>query len=320
MSTYTNGESPCKKAKTEHSSEKVEHSSDYGFKQAEWKFDGNVAGNWNNELNGHIPAYRGVISMIAEITLRLFGTDARVLSMWCSNGNQFAEYVRRGWSTEKLFGMNYSLPLNELCKERFPNIHVFIGDESLRQKNPPQIGFDPMDATALGGKFDTIQWVWAMHFEPIETREYGIQRCFDALKPGGLFCLAEKTRQPLVLEGLYHDFKRAQGVEEHVIQAKKKAIKGVLDTQTSIWYESALQKAGFVDIAVIHAQVGFVTWMARKPAPGLVVGQMLSGGEKTDISVDPQVPSGLRTDVSNLFVMPTSTSTWVSAKALNFSQ
>jgi SAM-dependent methyltransferase len=303
-----------KRAKTDHAVVINENAEKYAFKQGAWKFDGNVADNWNGELDCNIPSYRGVISMIAEITLRLFGTNARVFSYWCSSGNQFEEYVRRGWSTKDLVGLNYSLPLNELCKERFPDIHVFIGDESLRDQSPPQVGFDPMEATTQGGKFDTIQWVWAMHFEPVEVRAYGIKRCFEALKPGGLFCVAEKTRQPLVVEGLYHDFKRAQGLEEHIIQAKKKAIRGVLNTETPMFYEKAMEEAGFVDISVIHAQVGFVTWMARKPAPGLVLGQMYSGAEETN-GHDPQVPSGLRSDISNLFVMPTSTSTWVPAKA-----
>ena len=40
---------------------------------------------------------------------------------------------------------------------------------------------------------------------------------------------------------------------------------GVLVPFPTSWYEEALSGVGFVEIAIVHATCGFVTWMARKP-------------------------------------------------------
>ena len=65
---------------------------------------------------------------------------------------------------------------------------------------------------------------------------------------------------------MYHDYKRCQGITEDVIEQKKGAIVGVLEAMPAKWYFGLLEQAGFVDIEILHSNVGFVTWMARKPA------------------------------------------------------
>ena len=93
--------------------------SDYGFKQSgSWTFhDKNVADNFDNEVHGHVAGYGVVIRLCAELSLRIHGPQKRVLSYWCGIGNQFEQYLKRGWSPEMIEGMNYSAPLRDRCVE-----------------------------------------------------------------------------------------------------------------------------------------------------------------------------------------------------------
>ena len=237
-----------------------EEASDYGFKKSgSWTFhDKNVADNFDNEMHGHIAGYGAVIRLCSEVALRTHGPRSRVLSYWCGIGNQFEQYLKRGWSPDLLEGMNYSVPLRDRCVERFPDIKCHLGNDKVGVWNPLDGGGPEY--------YDVIQMLWALHFEgACEKRRALLQKCFAAMRPGGTMFLADKTRQPAVLEGLYHDYKRWQGVPEDVIQVKKKAIIGVLVPMPTAWYEEALASVGFVEIAIVHATCGFVTWMARKP-------------------------------------------------------
>lgn len=299
------------------------NSSAYGFKEdGAWTFHSqNVADNFDNEMHGHIAGYGAVIRLCAELSLRIHGPEKRILSYWCGIGNQFEQvqlgfepqtyvptppladgvalpthvwqYLCRGWDPKLLEGMNYSEPLRKRCQERFPEINCHKGDDT-------KGAWDP---TSAGGPeyFATIQMLWALHFEgTAEKRLALLHKAFEALLPGGLMMLADKTRQPDVLEGLYHDYKRQQLVKEEVVQAKKKAIVGVLVPFETQWYEEALRECGFVDIAIVHGVCGFVTWMARKPNVAGSPGAVVDGGT----SLHGHRPSNHSSDVRHLFQRP----------------
>ena len=277
--------------------------SDYGFKQSgSWTFhDKNVADNFDNEVHGHVAGYGVVIRLCAELSLRIHGPQKRVLSYWCGIGNQFEQYLKRGWSPEMIEGMNYSAPLRDRCVERFPEIRCHLGVDKEGAWNPLEAGGP--------GYYATIQMLWALHFEgAAEKRLALLHKCYEALEPGGLMLLADKTRQPDVLEGLYHDYKRSQGVPEGVIQIKKTAIQGVLVPFPTSWYEEALSGVGFVEIAIVHATCGFVTWMARKPhaPPSTVEDGMCAAPSHADsvLFLHGHRPSGLSSDVKHLFRRP----------------
>ncbi len=226
----------------------------YGFEEGAWVFDDKVAENWQNEMDGHIPSYWHVIKLSAEIVERIHGKSARILSFWTATGNQFIPYLERGWDPKNFFGMNYSEPLDLSFRERYPH----------SQSRQVDIEDRPYNLT-IDAPFDVVQMHWSLHFEPLEKRTQVLQQIYDSLNTGGTLLLSDKTAQPAIVESLYHNFKKSQGVSDEEIAAKKKAIVGVLDSLPSHWYENALKDTGFVDICVVHANLGFVTWVARKP-------------------------------------------------------
>lgn len=226
----------------------------YGFEEGSWVFDEKVVKNWQNEMDGHIPGYWDVINLSADIVEHIHGQSARILSYWTATGNQFLPYKAKGWEPVNFVGMNYSEAHHKSFNERFPECPSRLSDIQARPYNP-----------LVDSPFDVVQMHWSLHFEPLDKRFEVLKHIYDSLNAGGTLLLTDKTKQPEVVERLYHDFKRKQGVSDEEIAAKKKAIIGVLDPLPSHWYEDTLKQIGFVDICIVHAQLGFVTWLARKP-------------------------------------------------------
>lgn len=237
----------------------AQQSSDYGFKVGQWEFNSKVTANWEFEMCGHIPDRDMVLDLCADIVSRSFSTSAKILVYWAAQGASFKRYMERGWEISKLKGINYSKPLHDALLTAFPGVTSILVDVKDRPANPC--------APLLGGRcaFEVVHMPWSLHFEAVEDRLRVLQHIFAALLPGGILLLSEKTRQPGMIEEMYHKWKRDQGVPEYVIAAKKQAIVGVLETLPSKWYEDALVQAGFVEVVVVHSKLGFVTWMARKP-------------------------------------------------------
>lgn len=180
----------------------------YGFQEGEWVFDNSVVNNWLGEMEGHIPSYWHVINLSAEIVGRLHDKSARILSFWAATGNQFLSYLERGWKPENLFGLNYSKPLDDSFRAKFP-------DSQSRQVDIEERPYNP----TIDAPFDVVQMHWSLHFEPLDKRTQLLQQIHDALNPGGTLLLTDKTLQSAVVESMYHDFKRSKGVSEEYIEA-----------------------------------------------------------------------------------------------------
>eukprot|EP00929_Paragymnodinium_shiwhaense_P101472 TRINITY_DN6458_c0_g2_i1.p1 TRINITY_DN6458_c0_g2~~TRINITY_DN6458_c0_g2_i1.p1 ORF type:complete len:277 (-),score=64.73 TRINITY_DN6458_c0_g2_i1:412-1242(-) len=238
----------------EGSNPKAEKSSSYGFKAGEWTFDEKVAANWNNELRGHIPSYFLTIKLVANMTKQLHGVNVPVLSFWCGNGNQFHEYLELGWEANNLVGINYSVPHANMCRDRFPDIKQHMGDEATRP-------FDPRQA----GKFTVVQMLYAVQFEHPDKRRRLLEQAFECVEPGGTLFLTEKCKQSEIMEDMYYHWKASQGVDWEVIHAKKKALVGRMWSVPFEWYVEVLKEIGFLEVEILHAHFGFVSFMARKP-------------------------------------------------------
>ena len=108
---------------------------------------------------------------------------------------------------------------------------------------------------------------WTLHFivDPAERHKY-LQSVHDALAPsGGVLVLTEKTRQDASTREMYHEWKTRppRSVSAAEVKAKAARLKGVLETLPPVWYEHALERCGFVEVSVLWARFGFVTWVAH---------------------------------------------------------
>jgi len=110
--------------------------------------------------------------------------------------------------------------------------------------------------------YDLILANWTMHF--IQDKYSYLRDIYDSLPLGKYLILTDKLQQSDIIKRDYYDFKRKNGVSEEYIQQKEKDLIGVMHSVTLGWYTNKLNMVGFNSVEVIHADLGFVTFLCRK--------------------------------------------------------
>lgn len=89
-----------------------------------------------------------------------------------------------------------------------------------------------------------------LQFLPVNQRLAVLTNCYQALAPGGILILTEKThgqneQDDAWMVERYYDFKRANGYSELEISGKRTALENVLITDTEQQHHQRLKLAGF---------------------------------------------------------------------------
>jgi 2-polyprenyl-3-methyl-5-hydroxy-6-metoxy-1,4-benzoquinol methylase len=207
-----------------------------------WSFDETVANRFQQEAETHIPDYARVIDMCLDYTKQVYGDNKSIsiIDVGSALGNTMSKYFDQGYTN--ITGVDNSKAMIKASK--YPSL----------VKESSQF---PTDQT-----YDVILANWTLHF--INEREQYIKDIFNSMNPGGILILSDKMDHTIETENLYYDFKRANGVTEEVIQAKKNALIGILTTKPLRWYLDTLQNLGFTDVQVVNSRFMFSTIYARK--------------------------------------------------------
>jgi hypothetical protein len=87
---------------------------------------------------------------------------------------------------------------------------------------------------------------------------------YDSLSNDGYLILTDKLQQSEIVKREYYDFKRKNGVTEEYIQQKEKDLVGIMHSVSLGWYANKLNMVGFKSVEVIHAELGFTTFLCEK--------------------------------------------------------
>ena len=206
-----------------------------------WTFDSTVAARFQKEAETHIPDYARVIDMCLDYTKQVFKTDRdiRIIDVGSALGNTIDKYVIAGYTN--VYGVDNS---DSMKDKSLHSLRVTISNEL------PE------------GPWNCILANWTLHF--ITERRAYLQSMYDQLDSGGFVIVSDKMDHSMETESMYYDFKRANGVDEQVIQQKKKALIGVLTTRPLQWYLETMHDIGFIDLQVINSKYMFSTIYARK--------------------------------------------------------
>lgn len=212
-----------------------------------WVFDEQVALRFTNEAEQHIPLYWQTIELSVETIKTSFNTNAKILEIGCATGNTLAYLVSQGFS--KLIGCDSSPAMLEQAHQKLQHFQI-----PLVETDHFPIQYAP---------FEVVMCNWTMHF--IKEREQYIQSIFEGLKSGGLFIMTEKTIQSDAMKMLYYNFKLKQGLTKEKIEQKEQNLAGVLVPYSLEQNLMMLNKAGFINLEILSAAFGFVTFLAWKP-------------------------------------------------------
>ncbi|MEY3219620.1 MAG: carboxy-S-adenosyl-L-methionine synthase CmoA [Pseudomonadota bacterium] len=212
-----------------------------------WVFDETVASRFTREAEQHIPNYWEVIQLTVSLIEKSFQKQATILEIGCATGNTLAYLVSRHF--DNLFGCDSSAAMLTKARDFLQNNQVILIESDCYPSNVPL--------------FEVVICNWTMHF--IKQREEYLKAIFNGLVSGGLFIMTEKTVQSNGVKMLYYDFKLKQGLTLDQIEQKEQHLLGVLIPQTVEQNISMLRKTGFINVEILNAAFGFVTFLAWKP-------------------------------------------------------
>ncbi len=223
-----------------------------------WKFDSEVTAVFDTMLRNSIPGYedmRWTTTNLASYFLELRKTaELNIADLGASRGEALKPLYER-FPDSRFFAYECSEPMQEVLKQ----LPVTLISEDLRTTDMPS------------NYFDAVLSVLTLMFIPVEHRQALLRKVFNALKPGGVLFLVEKTlgqdattNNALVYE--YLSMKRRNGYTDEQIERKRLALEGVLVPLTASWNEGMLQAVGFQNIECYWKTLMFTGWFAIKPS------------------------------------------------------
>lgn len=210
-------------------------------KKWNWKFDKNIADNFNNIAITNIPDYERVIKMVVKIAEKYLSKNSKIIDFWSSL-----------WYT-----------LEKLHNKWFLNIYWVDSskDMLLKSFNKATLINSDQFPTNLW-KFDYIISNWTLHF--IKNRESYIKTMYDNLYSKWYVVITEKICTSQICNDLYYDFKIDMWLSDSQIIEKSMSIEWVLVPYTLDWYLNVFQKNWFRSVEIINVFPSFYTFLLRK--------------------------------------------------------
>lgn len=222
-------------------------------------FDESVARVFDDMLERSIPFYHEIHKILLELVLKI-DTNHAIYDLGCSTGQTLVAISKQlaNKNHGQLYGIDNSKSMIDKCIQKFKDYKV--ENVSLTQEDLSQITFQPSSLIIMN---------YTLQFIPTNLRNDLLVKIFNALKPGGVFFLAEKIKSTdSVIENYitdsYYDFKRRNGYSELEISQKRESLEKVLIPVTPTEQIEQLKKAGFNQCDMIFRWYNFATYMCVK--------------------------------------------------------
>ena len=222
--------------------------------KSNWKFDRNVAKNFDSHVSKSVPFYNISHDLCVSLSEFFLKDNGRCYDIGCSNGNLLNK-IRKKNSEKKidLKGIDNSGPMISLAKKKYKNI-------TFRNKHLEKFVFL---------KSDLILSLYTIQFLKPKFRQDLFNKIYKSLNWGGAFVFFEKIRGDDarfqdILTFLYFDFKSQNGLDSSEILNKEISLRSVLEPYTIQANIDYLKRAGFKDIMPISQYLNFKGFLAIK--------------------------------------------------------
>ena len=226
-----------------------------------FKFDSKVADVFDDMLNRSVPCYRMVIEMVATILGKFLQPGDQVFDLGCSTGETMVELARK-LNHQKLefTGVDNSPAMLEKANHKAEMFSLggnlkFIEADITDLDLPPKTGAVIMNYT--------LQFL-----EPAKRPEF-LSSIYNAMRPGGLLIISEKTISPRqetnrTYIDFYQEFKRTNGYSETEISRKRQALENILIPFSIKDNLNLLTEAGFRFPETFFQWFNFTSFLAFK--------------------------------------------------------
>lgn len=226
-----------------------------------FEFNRDVAAVFDDMVSRSVPLYADVTMHAARWALRFYQPQTALVDIGCSTATLLELVASGGTSPMHLVGIDSSESMLEKAREKLSSVPA-----------PHQWELHCADAsTAPMPRASVVVMNYTLQFIPVVERKALMQRVYDALVPGGLLFISEKTRGvcPEFQETttlFYEEFKRRQGYSDHEIARKKEALEHVLVPFTEPELRRMISQVGFTQLDSVLKWNNFVSIVALKDA------------------------------------------------------
>lgn len=175
------------------------------------------ASEYDEKIKRTFPYYEELYAQVCDVVNVYFHRSVKWLDIGCGTG-KMEEIAFRSCEIEEMTACDISPKMIEITNKRFQDQNVNAIKSSV---------FDMRDETF----FDVVTAIQVFHYLHIEERAIAIRKCYDALKPNGVFITFEnfapnsKIGENLFLER-WRAFQLSQGIDteecdQHISRYKK---------------------------------------------------------------------------------------------------
>lgn len=220
-------------------------------KPGRWSFGGDVSRVFEQHIRRSLPMHEELHRLVLRVA-PLFTDDGVVYDLGCSTG-ALCHQLRRQLPRAEIIGVDGESTMIETAQAHVPDvtfIHQDVRSAELKQ-------------------CDLVVCLYTLQFLPVDCRPEILRKISQQLRPGGALIFAEKVvrsdrKFEQLCRSLHHRFKREQGFTHSEIEAKSKAIEGVLIPVNESLYPSMLKDAGFQSTNSVMRHTSFEAWISIK--------------------------------------------------------
>ncbi|MCC9600187.1 carboxy-S-adenosyl-L-methionine synthase CmoA [Stieleria sp. JC731] len=226
-----------------------------------FQFDDSVAEVFPDMISRSVPGYTSILSVIEQLAERLVVPKSNVYDLGCSLGAATTLIRGKAPSDATIHAIDNSEAMVRRLIERVEaDTQVGLCDVAVHLQDVCET--EMTDASMIVLNF-TLQFIAA------DKRSDLLQRCYDAMLPGGGLVLSEKVcfdhpAEQSLLADLHLDFKRACGYSELEIAQKRSSLENTLIPETVQTHVSRLRQAGFETVSPWFQCFNFVSILAIK--------------------------------------------------------
>ncbi len=215
--------------------------SQYRERVADFVFDDNVAGVFDDMVRRSVPGYATVIGMTKVFAEHYAQAGSICYDLGCALGASTLA-MRRGIVQPgcKIIAVDNSKSMVTQCRE----IVASDGSDVPVEVIQADIRDVPIDNASV------VVMNFTLQFLSPDQRDEMIQTIYDGLRPGGILLLSEKigsedADKDAFQTDMHHEFKKLMGYSDMEVAQKRKALENVLVRDTLETHKTRLALSGF---------------------------------------------------------------------------
>lgn len=229
-----------------------------------WRFNDNVAKNFDKHVNQSIPHYKDLQLYISALAEWFIKDGSVIYDLGCSTGESIKNICKLNTKTKfEIIGLDSSKKMIDLAKKKL-NLKKL-------KKEGVNISLKTLDILKIKKfkKSDLFLSVLLFPFINIHNREKIMQKIYKSLNPGGGFILVEKIRSSDpqfedILNQLYFDFKLRQNLSESEILKKAKSLRSSMFLFNEKKNTQLIKKIGFNNYEIFFKCFNFIGYIIIK--------------------------------------------------------